>query len=79
MKEAARASPHEVMTLLVGALEDCIEAIECLLVPLIYFLLLASEDSLLRLKALDIAVANELNLFYFRDQLVVLCGQLRML
>jgi hypothetical protein len=67
------------MTLLVGALEDCIEAIECLLVPLIYVLLLASEDSLLRLKALDIAVANELNLFYFRDQLVVLRGQLRML
>ena len=67
------------MTLLVRALEDCIEAIECLLVPLIYVLLLASEDSLLRLKALDIAVANELNLFDFRDELVVLRGQLSML
>ena len=67
------------MTLLVGALEDCIEAIECLLVPLIYLLLLTSENSLLRLKALDIAVANELDLFDFRGQLVMLRGQLRML
>ena len=67
------------MTLLVGALEDCIEAIECLLVPLIYLLLLTSENSLLRLEALDIAVANELDLFDFRGQLVMLRGQLRML